>query len=63
MLVSIYKFTPFELVYGRKTRTPECTMTGRGRVDPVYNIDNYANEAKFRLQMTAQLTKKLLIKN
>lgn len=44
-------YTPFELVYG-KTTTP-YNFTLNGKVDPIYNIDDYKSELKFKLQ-TAQ---------
>lgn len=56
-----FKFTPFELVYARKANLPEFLQTQK--IDPVYNLDNFAKEAKFRLQVTAQAAQKLLEKN
>lgn len=41
------KYTPFELVFGRKCKIPSnLTST----VDPIYNFENYPIELKYRLQ-------------
>lgn len=56
-----YKFTPFELVYGRENRVIEYLQSNR--VDPIYNIDHFAKEAKYRLQATAIAARNLLEKN
>lgn len=54
-------YTPFELVHGRKGEFPQYTQTGT--VDPLYNLENYAKEAKFRMQTTARTAREMLIDN
>jgi transposase InsO family protein len=52
-------YTPFQLTYGRLANLPiEIT---RGPIEPIYNIDNYAKELKFRFQSAFERTNKLLI--
>lgn len=47
---SIYHdYTPFELIYARKVEIPE-NLTGT-TIDPVYNIDAYYQEVRYRLQI------------
>lgn len=41
-------YTPYELVYSKKSNIPQNLLNGI--VDPIYNIERFANEAKFRLQ-------------
>lgn len=55
------KYSPFELVFGRKVLLPGYTRSGT--IDPIYNVDNFAKESKYRLQMTAQWARQLLINN
>lgn len=53
-------YTPFELVYGKKVKFPmDLTMNG---VDPVYDVDNYANELKYKLQLSHERANKYLEK-
>lgn len=56
-----FKFTPFELVFGRKSNLPEFLLNDR--IDPLYNVESFAKEAKYRLQTTAKAAKQLLEKN
>lgn len=43
------KYSPFELVFSKSPIVQEFILTGK--IDPVYNIDNYVKEAKFKLQV------------
>lgn len=45
-----FNYSPFELVYAKKPNIPEHILTGK--TDPLYNIDNFSKEMKFRLQKT-----------
>lgn len=54
------KFTPFELVYSKKANLPEELLSGR--IDPIYNIENFVLEAKYRLQIANDQASKLLNK-
>lgn len=53
------RYSPFELVYGKICNIPSnlCSSV----VEPVYNIENYAKEVKFRLQKAQQEAKLSLI--
>ena len=45
-----HNYTPFELVFGKKLNTFEFCKNLQ--VDPLYNLDSYQKELKFRLQTT-----------
>lgn len=53
------KFTPFELIFGKKAYLPEQL---KNKIEPIYNIDDYSKEFKFRIQKTHEIAKKLLAK-
>lgn len=55
-----FKYTPYELIFSKISNIPDKIFNGK--VDPIYNIDNFANEAKFRLQKTHLEAKKLIEK-
>lgn len=42
------RYTPFELVFGKHCRIPSNLL--QNSVEPLYNVDNYPLELKFRLQ-------------
>lgn len=56
-----HKFTPFELLYGRKNYNPNILEVGH--IQPLYNVDDYAQELRFKLQTTAKLAAETLNKN
>lgn len=45
---TVHEYCPFELVYGKIPTDFE--FLGNGNIDPLYNIDAYAKEVKYRLQ-------------
>lgn len=51
-----FRFSPFELVFGKQPGIFPFT----GSIDPVYNIDNYANEVKFKIQHAHKFAQELL---
>lgn len=53
--------TPFELVYGRKPNLPQDLMNNR-TIEPVYNIEQYMNELKFKLQKSQTIAREHMIK-
>lgn len=55
------KITPFELVFGKDPVLPQEVQTST--IDPIYNIDNYAKEMKYRLQKSHNLAKNLINKH
>lgn len=60
-----HKYTPFELVFCKKVDLP-YELLNKG-IEPVYNMDNYVREAKFRLQCAhahaQQLIQKAKLRN
>lgn len=52
------KYTPYELVFGKRARTLD--FLARNCIDPVYNIDSFAKEAKYRLQLAHRHARALL---
>lgn len=55
------KFSPHEIVYGYMPTLPnELT---KNTIDPIYNIDNYIKELKYRMQITHNKVHKLLEKS
>lgn len=54
------KYSPFELVFGKKPTLP-CDILN-GQIDPIYNIDNYVKEFKFRLQNAHNQSVKIIEK-
>ncbi len=55
------KFSPYELIFGIKPTTP--INIDLNKVEPVYNIDNYSKEIKYRLQHTHFKVQEILHKN
>lgn len=53
------RFTPFELVFSKKANLPNDLTK---QIEPLYNIDNYALQAKYKLQKAYELVNKLLVK-
>lgn len=52
-------YSPFELVFGHQVNLP---IEKFEQIEPIYNIENYVNELKFRLQKTNLKTKEILEK-
>lgn len=53
------KFSPYELIFSKKPNLPADLLS---RVDPIYNIENFAKEAKFRLQTAHRKACEILAK-
>lgn len=53
-------YTPFELIYAQRPNLPPFLMNDR--LDPLYNIDNYAKELKYKLQLAQGRAKNFLLK-
>lgn len=56
------KYTPYELVFGRKANLPQ-EICKTGKIDPIYNHEQYYNELKFKLQMTNQQARQNLMEH
>lgn len=52
-------YSPYELVYGRIANLPEKIKSG---VSPVYNMENYAKEMRYRLEKAYEGAREILIK-
>lgn len=55
-----HEFSPFELVFGRKTSIPK--ELNNSVVDAVYNVELYNKELKYRLQLAHERAKNYLLK-
>lgn len=53
-----HRYTPFELVFGRRNTIPDFVQNER--IDPLYNLDDYVKEARYRMQVTYQAARRLL---
>lgn len=54
------KFSPYQLVFNRNPNLPDDLTR---EVSPIYNFENYVNEARYRLQIAHNEAHKLLIKS
>lgn len=52
------KFSPFEIIFLRKNNMPHEIL--QGNVDPIYNVDDYVKECKYKMQLVHQETIKLI---
>lgn len=55
------KLTPYELIFGKKANLP--LEMQKDEIDPIYNIENYAKEVKYRFQKTNSLAEKYVKKH
>lgn len=55
---SIGNYTPYELVYSFKPNLPDFLI--QAKIDPLYNLENYAKEMKFKLQTSLARARKFL---
>lgn len=58
---STHNYTPFELVFGKTPHLPKDILNHG--VEPVYNVDNFAKEFKYRLQLSQKRAHELLSKD
>lgn len=56
-----FQFSPFELLFGRVPNTLEILQ--KNQAEPCYNIDDYAKEVKYKMQVAYSLARKLLIQS
>ena len=59
--VAINDYCPYQLIFGKTPTTYE--FLNSGSVDPVYNIDDYHREVKFRLQVAHQRAQRYLVES
>lgn len=55
------KYSPFEIIFGKNIDLPLALKSTT--VDPIYNVDNYAREVKYRMQAVNKKVHELIIKN
>lgn len=53
-----FKYTPYELIFGKKPHSLD--IFNNNAIEPLYNIDNYAKELKFKLQVAHAMAKRLV---
>lgn len=54
--------TPFELIFGHKANLPQ-NIFNNNVIEPIYDIDQYSNELKFKIQNSSAIAKQNLIDN
>lgn len=47
-----HSYTPYELVFGRKATLPHDFQNNNSSIQPIYNIDQYFQELRFKMQKT-----------
>lgn len=52
------KLSPFQIIFGRKVLNEETFFSNK--ITPIYNLENYAKELKFKLEKTSLMAKKYL---
>ena len=57
-----HNYCPHELVYGKQSNLPKH-FNSIDTIDPLYNIDDYAKEVKFRLETAYKRARIFLEKN
>lgn len=55
------KYSPFEVIFSKNVNLPLALKSNT--VDPIYNIDSYAREVKYRMQTVNKKVQELLKKN
>lgn len=55
---AVHQYCPYELVFGKIP--PSIEDLGTNTVDPIYNIDSYAKEVKYRLQLVQKRVTQML---
>ena len=55
------RFSPYELIFGKSATLPNEIL--QKTIDPIYNVENYSKEIKYRLQRTHTLAKNLIEKH
>lgn len=54
------KYSPYQIVFNRSPNLPHIITNG---VEPIYDIEDFVKEAKYRLQKTHAQTQQFLVKN
>lgn len=57
------KYSPFELVFGRFPNINKDLLNSDGTISPVYNMDSYDQELRYRLQKAHSDATKLIEKS
>ena len=56
-----HKYSPYELVFGHKAILPQDLQVNTQRTEPIYNLEEYYNELKFRLQNSHRIAHQNLV--
>lgn len=56
------KYSPYELIFGKTPREFNQILK-ENRIEPIYNVDNYLLELKYKLQIANEQARKFVIKN
>lgn len=56
-----HKYTPYELVFSKKPGLPSQLLDNG--IEPIYNVENFVKEAKYRLQTAHGQARKLIEKS
>lgn len=54
-----YKYTPFEIIFGRKCNISEVLSEN---IEPIYNVDDFVKISKYNLQIAQSAARKLIDK-
>ena len=57
-----HNYCPYELVFGKQHNLPK-QLNSIDRIEPIYNIDDYAKEVKFRLETAYKRARLMLESN
>jgi len=53
-----HDYCPYELVFGKTSNLPQY-FNSIDKIKPLYNVDDYAKESRFRLTLIAELEEKI----
>lgn len=54
------QYSPYEVIFGKTCKIP--TELNKTTIDPIYNVENYAKEIKYRMQKVNKTVKEMLTK-
>jgi len=57
-----HDYCPYELVFGKTSNLPKQFNTTKN-IEPIYNIDDYARESKYRLKIAHKRARIMIEEN
>jgi len=57
-----HNYCPYELVFGKRNNLPK-QFNSRENIEPIYNIDDYAKESKYRFEVAYKRARTLIEEN